>query len=89
MGFINCDTLWHVNIPFYDCYSSYLQYLALARQSPGYGEVVFPHCGCDARKEGHVIPSLGFNAFRLQACKDDGSLQVHSIQINSLFILGY
>jgi len=53
-----------------------LQYLALARKSPGYGEVVFPHCGCDARKEGHVIPSLGFNSFRLQACKEDGSIQV-------------
>lgn len=53
-----------------------LQYLALARECIGYGEVTFPHCGCDARKEGHVIPSLGFNSFRLQACKDDGSVQV-------------
>jgi hypothetical protein len=48
----------------------------LARQLPGYGEVVFPHCGCDARKEGHVVPSLGYKAFRLQACKEDGSVEV-------------
>jgi sorting nexin-27 len=66
----------------------------LARQSPGYGEVVFPHCGCDARKEGHVIPSLGFNAFRLQACKEDGSLQVsekkyHFPKSNIFFILPF
>jgi sorting nexin-27 len=54
----------------------------LARQLPGYGEVVFPHCGCDARKEGHVVPSLGYKAFRLQACKEDGSVEV----IESSFI---
>ena len=60
-----------------------LQYLALARECIGYGEVTFPHCGCDARKEGHVIPSLGFNSFRLQACKDDGTVQV--ILFTSLF----
>lgn len=35
------------------------EYLALARTLPGYGDVVFPHCACDSRKEGHVIPALG------------------------------
>ncbi|KAK4036695.1 sorting nexin-27 [Daphnia magna] len=65
------------------------EYLALARQSPGYGEVVFPHCGCDARKEGHVIPSLGFNAFRLQACKEDGSLQSQVIEFSWETILAW
>nr|CAG4643201.1 EOG090X05ZS [Ilyocryptus agilis] len=64
-------------------------YLALARQVPGYGEVVFPHCGCDARKEGHVIPSLGFNSFRLQACKDDGSLQNQVIEFGWEMILAW
>ena len=57
------------------------EYLALARECVGYGEVTFPHCGCDARKEGHVIPSLGFTSFRLQACKDDGTVQVTSLAL--------
>lgn len=35
------------------------EYLSLARTLPGYGDVVFPHCGCDSRKEGHVIPAVG------------------------------
>lgn len=35
------------------------EYLALARTLPGYGDVVFPHCACDSRKEGHVIPAVG------------------------------
>lgn len=35
------------------------EYLALARTLPGYGDVVFPHCACDSRKEGHVIPAIG------------------------------
>ncbi len=35
------------------------EYLTLARTLPGYGDVVFPHCGCDSRKEGHVIPAVG------------------------------
>lgn len=52
------------------------QYLALARELPGYGEVVFPHCGCDSRKEGHIIASIGYNSFRLLACRNDGTLEV-------------
>lgn len=35
------------------------EYLALCRTLPGYGDVVFPHCACDSRKEGHVIPAIG------------------------------
>lgn len=35
------------------------EYLTLARTLPGYGDVVFPHCACDSRKEGHVIPAIG------------------------------
>lgn len=52
------------------------QYLTLARELPGYGEIVFPHCGCDSRKEGHVIVCVGANAFRLLACHTDGTLEV-------------
>ena len=53
-----------------------LQYLRLARELIGYGEVVFPHCSCDSRKEGHVIASVGAASFKLQACREDGSLEV-------------
>lgn len=35
------------------------EYLNLARELPGYGEIVFPHCGCDSRKGGHVVVSVG------------------------------
>lgn len=36
-----------------------VEYLKLARELPGYGEIVFPHCSCDSRKDGHVILSIG------------------------------
>ena len=42
----------------------------------GYGEVTFPHCACDSRKEGHVIASIGIGSFKLKACKEDGTLEV-------------
>ncbi|GIY26439.1 sorting nexin-27 [Caerostris extrusa] len=38
-----------------------MQYLKLARQLDGYGEISFPHCSCDARKEGHVSQIIDFN----------------------------
>ena len=42
----------------------------------GYGSVVFPHCACDSRKEGRVIPIVSFEGFKLQACKEDGTEEV-------------
>jgi len=48
------------------------EYLACVRGMAGYGSVVFPHCASDARREGHVIPVVAFDALRLQACKVDG-----------------
>lgn len=53
-----------------------LQYLDIARHLAGYGEVVFPHCACDARKDGHVIAIAAASSFKLQACKEDGSPEV-------------
>jgi hypothetical protein len=53
-----------------------LQYLRLARELTGYGAIVFPHCCCDSRKEGHVIASVGAASFKLQACREDGALEV-------------
>lgn len=53
-----------------------LQYLKLVRQMDGYGEVTFPHCACDSRKDGHVIAIIGIKCFKLQACKEDGTPEV-------------
>ena len=53
-----------------------LQYLNSVRQMEGYGSVVFPHCACDSRKEGRVIPIVSFEGFKLQACKEDGTEEV-------------
>jgi len=55
-------------------------YLATARDMEGYGGIVFPHCASDARKEGHVVPIVTFDAFRLQACQEDGTLQDQVIE---------
>lgn len=52
------------------------QYLRLARTLDGYGEISFPHCACDSRKDGHVIVTVGFQNLKLQACKDDGNVEV-------------
>jgi hypothetical protein len=43
------------------------EYLSLLRTMDGYGSVVFPHCASDAKREGHVVPIVTFQAFRLQA----------------------
>ncbi|OXA61276.1 Sorting nexin-27 [Folsomia candida] len=51
------------------------EYLKLARELGGYGNIVFPHCPCDSRKEGHVIASISAESFELQACKEDGTLE--------------
>ncbi|XP_037914598.1 sorting nexin-27-like isoform X3 [Hermetia illucens] len=57
------------------------EYLALARTLPGYGDVVFPHCSCDSRKEGHVVPIVGTKSFRLHACREDGALEAQMVEL--------
>ncbi|KAB7505736.1 Sorting nexin-27 [Armadillidium nasatum] len=56
------------------------QYLQVVRNCDGYADVVFPHCPCDSRKKGHVVAYVGFNSFRLQACKEDGTLQTQVVE---------
>ncbi len=46
--------------------------LAAVRQCEGHASVLFPHCASDARKEGHVIPVVAFDSFKLRACTEDG-----------------
>lgn len=48
----------------------------MARELPGYGEVIFPHCPCDSRKTGHVMAAVGYLGLRLIACTEDGILEV-------------
>ncbi|RWS04024.1 Sorting nexin-27-like protein [Dinothrombium tinctorium] len=57
-------------------------YLKLARSLDGYGEISFPHCMCDARKEGHVIATVGIVNLKLQACKDDGTPESQIIEFS-------
>jgi len=42
----------------------------------GYGCIVFPSCVCDSRKDGHVIPIVGYDSFKLQACTEEGLKEV-------------
>jgi hypothetical protein len=57
------------------------EYLTLARTLPGYGDIVFPHCACDSRKEGHVIPTIGMKSFRLHACREDGVMEAQTVEL--------
>lgn len=65
------------------------QYLRLARELTGYGTVVFPHCCCDSRKEGHVIASVGAASFKLQACREDGALEVRTTFFLIIYLLSF
>lgn len=63
-----------------DC-SRALEYLTLARELPGYGDVVFPHCSCDSRKEGHIVLAVGSAGVTLHACREDGTLESQVVQL--------
>lgn len=58
------------------------EYLRLARELPGYGDVVFPHCACDSRKGGHVVVAVGGAGLKLHACRDDGSLESQVVELS-------
>uniref|UniRef100_A0A8D8NP71 Sorting nexin-27 n=4 Tax=Culex pipiens TaxID=7175 RepID=A0A8D8NP71_CULPI len=57
------------------------EYLSLARTLPGYGDIVLPHCACDSRKEGHVVPAVGMKSFRLHACREDGGIEAQTVEL--------
>ncbi|XP_014228642.1 sorting nexin-27 [Trichogramma pretiosum] len=56
------------------------EYLKLAKELSGYGDIVFPHCPCDSRKVGHVIAAVGTGAFKLHAAKEDGTLESQVVE---------
>lgn len=51
------------------------KFLELSRTLEGYCEISFPHCLCDARKEGHVIAGLSIDNLSLDACTKEGVLE--------------
>ncbi|XP_070506055.1 sorting nexin-27 [Chironomus tepperi] len=65
------------------------EYLSLARTLPGYGDIVFPHCACDSRKEGHVVAAIGINSFRLHACREDGTRESQTVDLQWDTIIRY
>lgn len=56
------------------------EYLKLARELPGYGDVVFPHCSCDSYKDGHVIASISSAGLKLLACRTDGMPETRVVE---------
>lgn len=50
-----------------------LQFLDAVRSFDGYCSIRFPHCSCDARKDGPVILVVSLKYLQLKACQDDGT----------------
>eukprot|EP00794_Sanderia_malayensis_P009750 gene9750-10747_t len=48
-------------------------FLDIVRNFDGYGSIQFPHCSCDARKEGPVSMSVSLKYLKLKACESDGT----------------
>lgn len=58
------------------------EYLLTVRTMPGYGDIVFPHCQCDARKEGHIVASIGQRYFTIRACDGEGAAEDNVPELN-------
>lgn len=54
----------------------------MARELNGFGDIVFPHCPCDSRKEGHVVAAVGKSSFKLHAAKEDGTLESQVVEFD-------
>ncbi|KAL3865897.1 hypothetical protein ACJMK2_043245 [Sinanodonta woodiana] len=66
-----------------------MELLKTVRHLDGYGCIVFPHCPCDSRKEGHVIAIVSYKCFILQACKTDGTIESQVIEFQWKDIKNY
>ena len=55
--------------------STQKDFLEVVQSCPGYNTVVFPHCACDSRKDGHVILSVSLQKISIQACSSEGEKQ--------------
>ena len=54
----------------------FLQLLKGLAKLESYNTVSFPHCPCDARKNGHIIVSMNMAGVTIQACSDKGVPEV-------------
>ncbi|KAK3606285.1 hypothetical protein CHS0354_037962 [Potamilus streckersoni] len=66
-----------------------MELLKTVRHLDGYGCIVFPHCPCDSRKEGHVIAIVSYKCFTLQACRNDGTIESQVIEFQWKDIKAY
>lgn len=48
-----------------------VEYLKLARTLDDYSAIQFPHCECRAFRDGHVVPIISINGFKLVAYTED------------------
>ncbi len=58
----------------------YLECLKKVSLLEGYGEVIFPHCACSSRKNGHVVVVMNGNGFKLKACSREGQLESQIVE---------
>eukprot|EP00111_Clytia_hemisphaerica_P016047 TCONS_00047490-protein len=52
-----------------------VKFLEVVRTLEGYCQIIFPHCQCDARRDGHVILAISLRHLALKACSTDGVLE--------------
>jgi len=50
-----------------------ISFLDAIRNFDGYCSIRFPHCMCDARKDGPVLLTVSLTNVKLKACTDDGT----------------
>ncbi|ESO00935.1 hypothetical protein HELRODRAFT_192487 [Helobdella robusta] len=66
-----------------------IKFIEYCQGLPNYACKIFPHCKCDARKDGHVITCVGLKGISLQACTANGQSEGQVVEfdwsdINSL-----
>lgn len=66
-----------------------LDYIKFIYKFDGYGDLTFPHCLCDSRKQGHVIPVFTFDSFKLKACTIKGIVEDQVIDFQYDDIVDY
>lgn len=71
-----------IDLKFMQENNRYIEYLKKVSKFDGYGELVFPHCACSSRKNGHVVVALDASSFKLKACSNDGQLEKQVVEFN-------
>ncbi len=71
---------YDIDLNFFKENNRYLDYLKNVYKFDGYGDLVFPHCPCDSRKNGHVIVIVSSSCFKLSACSREGELESQVVE---------